>query len=340
VNLGHSEIEKFPCQVYHKHFPESRCLGDITKIDWGEFEGRVGLVTGGFPCQPFSVAGKRRGKEDDRHLWPEMLRAIRETRPRWVIGENVAGIIRMELDQVLSDLEAEGYQTEPFLIPACAVNAPHRRDRVWIIAHTGDGGSQERRTENNGEVERGAKQGKASSIFGATAPQSNSGIRNSNGINGDNAGSDSSIVLKLEAAKVLRRTTKHAPDNPASNELPVTDPQEVELNRSRRTWSGREGLADSDRTSTNPNPNHTATSRQRGHGGEILRITESERLNGNGWREPWLEVATRLCRVDARVPNRVDRLKALGNAIVPQVAFEIMKAIREYDSMNQSERSA
>jgi DNA (cytosine-5)-methyltransferase 1 len=95
----------------------------------------VDLICGGFPCQPFSVAGKQRGDQDDRHLWPEMFRIIQEVRPTWVLGENVAGIIRLGLDEVLSDLESADYQTQTFIIPACAVDAQHRRDRVWIVAH-------------------------------------------------------------------------------------------------------------------------------------------------------------------------------------------------------------
>jgi DNA (cytosine-5)-methyltransferase 1 len=111
-----------------------RIYPDIFKLDGTRYRG-VTLVTGGFPCQPFSVAGKRRGKADDRHLWPENFRIIKESGCAWYLGENVTGIIGMELDQVLSDLEAIGYATRSFVIPACGVDAPHRRNRVWITAY-------------------------------------------------------------------------------------------------------------------------------------------------------------------------------------------------------------
>jgi len=131
------QVEKYEwCQrVLAKNFPEATRYGDIRNVGAYNLE-RVDIISGGFPCQPFSVAGERKGTEDDRYLWPEMLRVIREIQPRWVIGENVAGIINMALDQVLTDLENEGYTCEAYIIPACAVNAPHRRDRVWIIAHS------------------------------------------------------------------------------------------------------------------------------------------------------------------------------------------------------------
>lgn len=129
------EQDKFCQKVLAHHWPTLPIHSDITELNGYEYRGSVELVCGGFPCQPFSVAGKRLGKEDDRALWPEMLRVIREVAPRWVIGENVSGIIPMELDQVLSDLEGEGYTCWTFVIPACAVDAHHRRDRVWIVAH-------------------------------------------------------------------------------------------------------------------------------------------------------------------------------------------------------------
>jgi len=130
--VGFCDNEPYAQAVLKKHWPEVPCHKDIREVR-GELYSGVTLLTGGFPCQPFSVAGKQRGKDDNRYLWPEMLRVIREARPTWIIGENVAGIVNLALDTVCADLEAEGYEVEPIIIPACAVDAPHRRDRVWII---------------------------------------------------------------------------------------------------------------------------------------------------------------------------------------------------------------
>jgi DNA (cytosine-5)-methyltransferase 1 len=134
--IAFCEKDTFCQEVLKKGWPHVPIHSDITELDGSDYNGAVELVCGGFPCQPFSVAGKRLGAEDDRSLWPEMLRIIREVAPRWVIGENVSGIISMELDKVLSDLEGEGYAVWTFIIPACAVDAHHRRDRVWFVAHS------------------------------------------------------------------------------------------------------------------------------------------------------------------------------------------------------------
>jgi len=134
--VGFCEIEDYPSAIIKKHWPDVPNYRDVRKLDGTKLKGTVDLICGGFPCQPFSVAGKQKGKEDDRHLWPDMLRLIREIEPSWVIGENVAGFIKMALDDVLLDLENEGYTAQSFVIPACAVGADHRRDRVWIVAHT------------------------------------------------------------------------------------------------------------------------------------------------------------------------------------------------------------
>ncbi len=242
------EIDKFCQKVLRKNFGDVPIYEDIKTLNGKELTG-IDLLTGGFPCQPYSVAGKRKGKEDDRALWPEMLRVIQEVKPRWVIGENVAGFVNMGLDESISDLENEGYEVQTFIIPACAVNAPHRRDRVWIVAHR----------------------------------------------KGTGAGSDKGGIRDFPIGENRGQTTdSHAPD------------------------TGNPGLQGSEET-----------------GNISIDRTESRNeLTGrcSGWQEPWLEVATRLCRVDDGVSNRVDRLKSLGNAIVPQVVYEIMKAIKNIEN--------
>ena len=137
-NVFHCEWNPFGQKVLEYYWPNAITYHDITKTDFTIHRGRIDILTGGFPCQPYSSAGKRLGKEDERHLWPEMLRAIREIQPTWVVGENVRGLTNwnggLVFDEVQAELEAQGYEVTPFLLPACAVNAPHRRDRIWFIA--------------------------------------------------------------------------------------------------------------------------------------------------------------------------------------------------------------
>jgi DNA (cytosine-5)-methyltransferase 1 len=141
-NKFHCEWNPFGQRVLKYYWPDAETFHDITKTDFTKYANKIDILTGGFPCQPYSTAGKRLGKEDERHLWPEMLRAIREIAPRYVVGENVRGLLSwnegMVFDEVQADLEACGYEVLPFILPACAVNAPHRRDRVWFIAHRKD----------------------------------------------------------------------------------------------------------------------------------------------------------------------------------------------------------
>jgi len=137
-NIFHCEWMPFPRQVLKYHFPKSISYEDITKTDFTIHRGSIDILTGGFPCQPYSSAGKRLGKEDERHLWPHMLRAIQEIEPTYVVGENVRGLTNWNggvvFEEVCADLENCGYEVQPILLPACAVGAPHRRDRVWFVA--------------------------------------------------------------------------------------------------------------------------------------------------------------------------------------------------------------
>ncbi len=158
-NKFHCEWEEFPKKILKYYWPNAKSYGDIKKTDFTIWRGKIDILTGGFPCQPYSQAGKRLGKEDDRHLWPEMLRGIREIQPRWIVGENVYGITNWNggvvFEEVQTDLENEGYSVQSFILPAASVNAPHRRDRVWFIAYSN--GSEQRdnqraNTEKKGDL--------------------------------------------------------------------------------------------------------------------------------------------------------------------------------------------
>ena len=351
VNFGHSEIEAYPCKVYHRHFPESECLGDITKIKWGRVIAnaasrktdsakprglhaqsrgksadarRIDLLTGGVPCQPASVAGKRRGTEDDRWLWPEALRAVRELKPGWLIFENPNGILSLQggvpFDEVLSALEDEGYQNngkgqiEPFIIPACAVNAPHRRNRVWIVAYR-----QETKLERSRRTRR-RRQGFADGDRDAQ----HAGISSEDALTTQDDGQRSLSIGKPDC------------DSPASQDS-------IDSGNRRRDDGDTGGsertlqTAGSD-SGADPNPEVPGL-----EGRDPARPGRSEGRNtkhplsdrgkdqGESWNESWYEVATRLCRVDDGLPTVLDRtarLKALGNSIVPQVAQVIFEAIK------------
>ena len=146
ITVGQCEWADYPTKILEQHWPDVPRWRDIHTLTKESFYAKTGLrtvdvISGGFPCQPFSIAGKQRGKDDDRYLWPEMLRVIRELRPAWVLGENVPQIVNLALDTVLSDLEGEGYEVQCFLVPACGVDAPHKRERVAILAHALDRGS-------------------------------------------------------------------------------------------------------------------------------------------------------------------------------------------------------
>lgn len=154
-NIFHCEWNEFGQKILQHYWPEAISYGDITKTNFIIHRGQIDILTGGFPCQPYSQAGKRLGKEDDRHLWPEMLRAIREIQPSYIVGENVYGLVNWDeglvFDEVQTDLEAEGYEVQPVILPACAVNAPHRRDRIWFVAYNTDAGHESvQRKRRNG----------------------------------------------------------------------------------------------------------------------------------------------------------------------------------------------
>ena len=300
TNVFHCEWEQFPRQVLKYHFPNSISYGDIKETDFTIHRGRIDILTGGFPCQPYSSAGKRLGKEDDRHLWPQMLRSIAEIQPRFVVGENVRGLVNwnggLVFDEVQIDLEAEGYQVQPFILPACAVNAPHRRDRVWFVAYS-DGAD----AGNNGRADAGT----------------------TNEFRGVGDASDTSII------RCGRRGERSEADQEQRHEMGESIRQHRNGVRSEAAGCG----------AVTPDTNSQLS--QGGCGSDRSKATKrhvSAPFHGNTWEN--FPTQPPICGGDDGLPKELDgiafskwrkeSIKAYGNAIVPQVALQIFKAIQQY----------
>jgi DNA (cytosine-5)-methyltransferase 1 len=299
----------------------------------------INLLTGGFPCQPFSCAGKRAGTEDDRFLWPEMLRAIQAIKPRWVLAENVSGLLSQQdglvFERVCTDLEAEEYEVQPVVIPACGVGAPHRSDRVWIVAHSLRQSIRGRSNNLEREKRQDKNRSPLSRKFGET-------------VSGEDRHASHAIWtgtrdICREVSGEGRRTGQDRREGirqgnrqACSSGIALTDCDASDTQGEQAFPSEPGGLHPE---SCGKDRDVADTDRKGSQVGEMLRGNLGEERQtpfGNSWQEHWYEVATRLCRVDDGVPRRVDRLKSLGNAIVPQVAFQIMKAIKEVENNENS----
>ena len=288
--VGQCEWADYPTKVLEKHWPDVPRWRDIRTLTGESFYEKTGIrtvdvISGGFPCQPFSVAGKRKGREDDRYLWPEMLRVISELRPTWVVGENVAGIVNMALDQVYTDLENEGYAVRALIIPACAVDAPHRRDRCAIIGcraleekHNGRGWGTH--SLENSDCVRFGKPGVLSQQPKRTELER-----------------DGKNVANSDLAGLQGRNEKELPKRPGKRTFRkscayVSDTESSELQGQRRTARGRR-------------PEFGCSS--------------------------WWPAEPNVGRVAHGVPSRVDRLKCLGNAVVPQQFYPVFRAIADIE---------
>ena len=191
-NVFHCEWMEFPRKVLDYYWPDADSLTDITKTNFKKYANKIDVLTGGFPCQPYSSAGKRKGKEDERHLWPEMLRAIREIKPSYVVGENVFGLLNwnggLVFDEVHTDLESEGYEVQAVVIPAAAVNAPHGRDRVWFVAYRNGNLFNERNFHNEKHSSKGGvnaqRDAKQSDVDGDATNTLHKGLQGGQKVNG------------------------------------------------------------------------------------------------------------------------------------------------------------
>lgn len=285
------EIEPFPQKVLRKHWPKAEIFTDIKELDGKAVVkkyGAVEFVTGGFPCQPFSVAGKRGGQADDRYLWPEMFRVIKEARPGWVIAENVPGIIDLALDQVYDDLESIGYETGTVVIPACGVAAWHIRKRVWILANAIESDCG----QGNGKIATGRYPDSAGKNQGPYFFSHTKRTKGNRGEYGD--------VVEKECGE----ESSHAAAEFSGADVSYADGKGLQ----KSTFAKFAGVYEQNEESA---------------WGEPGRIAAEA-------REYW-SVEPSVGRVANGVPHRVDRLRSLGNAIVPQVAAVLMCFIREIE---------
>ena len=393
-NAFHCEINPFCNDILKYWFPNSEHYEDITKTDFSQWRGRIDILTGGFPCQPFSLAGQRKGADDNRYLWPHMLRAIREIRPAWVIGENVAGILTMVqpgketevgsqtslfgednrkrillrqeyvVETICKDLERERYSVQPLLIPACAVGAPHRRDRVWFVARLitdtacrGSGGTPHESCCEN-ERQNGYK---------TQQPFVRGCVRASSHSDGERCNNRSdnwkerpicydqkrySEENQSERTERKRRTSENgsvASDSQCSGSGQIQ--QKIQSKQSDGNSFDRNGsewdvtYSDTPRLSALRLPSNTETEGWKDENGQPLQSSSNAR--GTLLTDWWQNFPTQspVCRGNDGVPFNVDNLtipftkwrqesiKGYGNAIVPQVILEIFKAIEEVEQL-------
>ena len=303
TNVFNCEWEDFPRKVLKHHFPNAIQYGDIRELDATKYRGRIDIITGGFPCQPYSMAGKRLGKDDERHLWPEMLRIIREVQPRYVVGENVLGITSwnggLVFDEVQADMEAERYEVLPFVLPACAVNAPHRRDRVWFVArHTVSDSKSEKC-----KVQSRQSEGPAGDSQLLQRPIANTNI--------EKRKRRSSASERERQATEQRRNGVQRTIARFSQKRDAPDTDSARLQRGGDTNQSKKAGGYVRLCNAQPRTWQDFPSQPPVCGGNDGLSRELDGITFSKWRN--------------------ESIKAYGNAIVPQVALQIFKAIQETD---------
>lgn len=309
-NIFHCEWNPFGQRVLKHYWPNADSHHDITKTNFEQYANRIDILTGGFPCQPYSSAGKRKGKEDERHLWPEMLRTIREVAPRYVVGENVLGLTNWNggivFDEVHTDLETAGYEVAAMVIPAAAVNAPHGRDRVWFVARRVVADTM-RGSDGN---DSGSVVGTTSEIWRGTSGNVSDklcGVGNVADANGS-GGSISELGKKKPKQQIQTRRNINGFESLGN----ATD-----ANCERKQWRNGQGVG---------------------------QIQSSNGIESFCEPTKWETFPTKppVCSGDDGIPNQLDgitfskwrheSLKAYGNAIVPQVALQIFKVIQRIEN--------
>jgi DNA (cytosine-5)-methyltransferase 1 len=310
--LWQVEKNNYCRQVLQRHFPDARRYSDISEVKPNELE-KVNIISGGFPCQPFSTSGKLLGQGDHRYLWPEMFAVIKGVRPGWVVIENVPNIINMAFDTLLSQLGSEAYQAGTFILPACGIDAPHRRDRLFVIAHTDRGGC-ERKSRREPGKELADLHFRLQTFFSSHPASQGFSIR-----------PDQTCRKEGETNEFERPHNHVADTNSQRLEVPFERQQPVQ-----QEFRGiSETHSHSDRPGF-PGPVYpggiSETSSE-----EAKQRYEPGRICSNQWSH-W-DIEPRVGRVAHGIPNRVQRITALGNAVVPQLAWLIFSTIKMIEEL-------
>ena len=335
--VGQCEWADYQTSILERHWPDVPRWRDIRTLNKESFYEKTGLrtvdiISGGFPCQPFSIAGKRCGKDDDRYLWPEMLRVIREIRPTWVLGENVPGIINLALDTVLADLENEGYETQAFVVPACGVDAPHRRERVCIVAHRQMEEQSDRRGRGPDSMEDPDSSGCREPELLSQQQRGAELIRDGS----DVPDPDSAGLQRVEQHGTSdgygRRSEAQGPACKLCEAVPDADEIRRDMRRLERERVQRRQQARNETDSSCEAVSDAKSTERDWHEQRAEPAGISGFADGSWWpTEP--DVG----RVAHGVPNRVDRIKCLGNAVVPQQFYIFFKAIADIERATHHE---
>ena len=328
------DIEPWSRKILAKHWPDVPIEKDV-KVLANEPERipECSILTAGYPCQPFSLAGKRGGEEDDRHIWPYIREIVAQKRPTWCVFENVYGHLSMGLDTVLSNLEADGYSTRPFIVPACSVDAPHRRDRIWIVGYSDNarGGTSRRTTDEKRQAtEQGWQEQSQSGISGSSADVANAANEGSRqraiGQMGKKiaeekrAGHKSSICTEARSPNVANAGRELRSEG---NDSELAAQEAIWSQRSISNQSGSEGRGRSADVA------NADSIRSQGFGSERHAMEQIGLCRGEaGWQTNSWKPEPPVGRVANGIPGRVDRLRGLGNAIVPQIAMQIGLTIK------------
>ena len=321
------EKDPYCRKVLAKHWPGLKIHEDIRDLDGKEYANSVDVVAGGFPCQPFSQAGRRKGRFDDRHLWPEMFRVIKESKPRWVIGENVFGFINMALDDVQSDLESEHYEVRKFVLPAVAVDARHRRDRCFIIANSHSNVIRNKPRWGDGENGQGSP---IITDHGEAQFMANSG-RKSKGSSLNRSGGE-----RIHSEEKKQWSEERDRFTNSGQALAHSDNTGDRASQSRTNAIGEE-IIKRGQEQSQFEPSGFSEDMAHTNGERKLQQRGTEQEVG-GWsgdsgeeRISIWEPEPGVGRVADGVPGRVDRLKGLGNAVVPQLIQAIGEIVIKAD---------